>query len=114
MGRPNSETILILKKIDPPQEDTMTGHELLEQIAVTLDVEDEEEVDVRDDGSLAQWFRAWQYYTDRAGEEDDDHPRFTGCELIKEIVERILDGTEFHLVSISDSEKRWFRVRISK
>lgn len=57
------------------------------------------------------YYRNSDFFTSRDGEEDDDHPNFTGYDAIeKKIVFALqLHSNEFE---IEDEEKSWFTIRI--
>jgi len=71
------------------------------------------EVETRD-GWLILDVRAYDYFTDRAGEEDDDHPRFTGEKALKELVLKKLEYNQVKgaKVELNPSEKSWVEIMV--
>jgi hypothetical protein len=51
--------------------------------------------------------RDHDFFTDRGGEEDDDHPNFTGDKRLNKILKSILKGVEFQY---SPEEKGWITI----
>jgi hemerythrin len=51
--------------------------------------------------------RDYEFFTPRPGEEDDDHPDFTGGKRLEKILKSILKGVEFEF---SPEEKSWISI----
>jgi len=64
-------------------------------------------------GKDGEWwdlsFRAYDFYTSRPGEEDDDWPEFTGYKKLLKMITPVLKGIGY---SIQDSEKSWFSINV--
>lgn len=54
-------------------------------------------------------FRAYDFFTERPGEEDDDHPDFTGDKRLNKILKPILKGVDF---SFWPEEKSWITISL--
>jgi hypothetical protein len=76
--------------------------------------------DMTDQITLNKWkdeewwdlqFRAYDFYTPRPGEEDDDWPDFTGYKKLIKMISPVLKGIGF---SVEDSEKSWFSINVKK
>lgn len=79
---------------------------------------------VKDNRHIQEWgegkkktaavdFRNHDYFTDRAGEEDDDHPHFTGGDRVVEQVKRHIGNDAKHYnVRAYPQEKGYFTVQI--
>jgi hypothetical protein len=53
--------------------------------------------------------RAYDFFTERPGEEDDDHPNFTGDKRLNKILKSIFKGFEFEFWP---EEKSWITIRV--
>lgn len=68
------------------------------------------------DGSVNISARGYQYFTARAGEEDDDSPSFTGYKQVLDKVDSILKEyglTNRVKASVEASEKSWIEIHLS-
>lgn len=65
-------------------------------------------------GRLVIDMRAYNLFTDRPGEEDDDQPRFTGGLALKKVIDSELDhwGLKGSEIRIDPSEKSWIEISI--
>jgi hypothetical protein len=73
------------------------------------------DVEVERDGTITRDFRAYQYFTQRAGVEDDDQPDFTGeADAIRAIKGRLSAETlAAYNVEIQEQEKSWMTVALT-
>ena len=53
--------------------------------------------------------RAYDFFTERPGEEDDDHPNFTGDKKLNKILKSVLKGYEFQFWP---EEKSWITIHV--
>ena len=92
--------------------DRDTAEGLFKQIYRATNPDGDQRMSERN-GKDSRWFeydiRAYDFFTDRGGEEDDDHPIFTGDKKLNKILKSILKGIEFEFWS---NEKSWITIRI--
>lgn len=94
-----------------------TAHAILNGIADHFGCDRDDEIEIMESRKYRLWMRdasfAHDLYTDRGGEEDDDHPNFTGYEKVVEYANDMAECNGFHLSKVFNSEKRWFCVEIT-
>lgn len=58
-------------------------------------------------------YRVFDFFEERQGEEDDDHPLFTGRQKVKDIVQAAIpDELKGCDIDVEDQEKSWFSVTL--
>ena len=76
----------------------------------------DEALEVREN-VIEQGFRAFDLFTDRAGEEDDDHPNFTEKARLDKAIETafgyLVKNNEIKNPEVSIEEKCWICIRVT-